>query len=162
LDTIKEAFDITLKIDLTFKGLVNTKARCSKCVRYGHYHYQCPSKSRHVSIVSSDVDDSKVVEDVHVLSKTISIIENILVGFNTLILDEGRVFYKGTSEVMDVIVESGTPLTVDVHVHDISNFVPELVESSTSSHISRYSFVTVLIEDEIDHKIVDSGVVTSI
>ena len=79
-----------------------------------------------------------------------------------MILDEGRVFYEGTSEVMDVIVESGTPLTVDVHVHDISNFVPELVESSTSSHISRYSFVTVLIEDEIDHKIVDSGVVTSI
>ena len=39
LDTIEEAFDIALKINLTFKTLVNAKARCSKCEGYGHYDY---------------------------------------------------------------------------------------------------------------------------
>ena len=40
--------------------------------------YQRPSKSRHVSIVSSDdVNDLKIVEDAHVPFKTISIIEDI-------------------------------------------------------------------------------------
>jgi len=58
--------------------LVNVKARCSKCEGYGHYDYQCPSENRHVKIVpSDDVDDSKVVEDIHILSKTASIIEDI-------------------------------------------------------------------------------------
>ena len=66
--------------------------------------------------------------------------------------------YEGTSEVVDAIVESGTPLTV---VHDTSDFVLELVQSSASSQISRYSFFTPLIKDEIDHKTVDSSVVTS-
>ena len=31
LDTVEEAFDVTLKMDLTLTRLVNTKARCSKC-----------------------------------------------------------------------------------------------------------------------------------
>jgi len=31
LDTIEKAFDVTLKIDLTFKRLVNVNVRCSKC-----------------------------------------------------------------------------------------------------------------------------------
>ena len=50
---------------------------------YGHYHYQCRSKSQHVSIVlNDDVDDSKLVENVHVPFKT-SIIEDVLVGSDT-------------------------------------------------------------------------------
>jgi len=57
-----------------------------------------------------------------------------------------------------VIVESGTPLTVDAHVHDTNDIAPELIEFS---QISRYSFVTLLIEDEIDHETVNSSVVTS-
>ena len=47
LDTAEEAFDVALKIDLTFKRLINVMARCSKCEGYEHYNYQCPSKSRH-------------------------------------------------------------------------------------------------------------------
>ena len=48
-----------------------------------------PSKSRHVSIVPSDiVDDSKVVEHVHVPSKTTIIIEDV-VGSDTPIINEG-------------------------------------------------------------------------
>ena len=63
-------------------------------------------KSRHVSIVSSDdVDDVKVVENVHVLSKTTNIIEDISVGSDTLI---SHASYEGTSEVVDAIVESDT------------------------------------------------------
>ena len=89
-------------------------------------------KSPHVSIVSTNVvDGSKVIEDVHVLSKTTSIIEDISVGLNTPILDEGHAFYEGTSEVVNVIVKYGILLTA--HVHDTSDVAPELVESSVSS-----------------------------
>jgi len=46
-----------------------TESSVLKCKGYGHYNYQCPSESRHVNIVPSDnVDDLKVVEDVHVNS----------------------------------------------------------------------------------------------
>jgi len=62
---------------------------------------------------------------------------------------------------MNVMVESGTPLTVDAHIHDTSHFASELVESSISSQISSYTFATPLIGDEIDHETLDSSVVTS-
>jgi len=118
-------------------------------------------KSRHVSIVSNnDIDDLKVVEDVHITSKTTSIIEDISVAFDILILDEGYTSYEGTSEVVDVIIGSGTPLTIDAQVYDNSDFAFELVEFSVSSQIFRYSFATPLIEDEIDYNTVDSSVIT--
>jgi len=44
LDIFEEAFDIVLKLDLTFKILVNAKARCSKCDRYGHYDISAPQR----------------------------------------------------------------------------------------------------------------------
>jgi len=81
----------------------------------------------------------------------------ISVGFDTPIFDESNASYDGTSEIVDVIVESCTPLTVDAHVHDTSNDTPELVKSSVSSQIFRYSFAMLLIEDET----VNSNVVTS-
>jgi len=52
LDTVEEALDVTSMIDLIFKRLVNDIARCSKHEGYGHYDYQYPSNSRHVSFVS--------------------------------------------------------------------------------------------------------------
>jgi len=52
---------------------------------------------------------------------------------DTPIVDEGHASYEGTSEIVDVIVESGTPLTVDTHVHDTNNVAHELVEYSVSS-----------------------------
>ena len=74
LDTIEDVFDVALRLNLTFKMLVNAKAWCSKCEGYGHYDYQCLSESQHVRIVSSDeVDVSKVIEEVHVPPKTITI-----------------------------------------------------------------------------------------
>jgi len=85
-------------------------------------------KEWNVSIVpSDDIDDSKVVDDVHVLSKTNSIIEDISVSADTPIIDEGHASFEGTSEVADAIVESGTPLNVDDHAHDTSDFAPKLV-----------------------------------
>jgi len=76
LDTIEEAFDVVLKIDLTFKMLVNARTRCSKCEEYEYYDYQYPLESQHVRTVpSDDVDDLKVVENVHVPPKTASIMK---------------------------------------------------------------------------------------
>ena len=109
---------------------------------YWHYEDQYPSK-----IPSDDADDSKVLEDVHVPSKTTSIIEDLSVGSDTPIHDEGHTSYEGTSEVVNVIVNFGTLLIVDAHVHDTSDSAYELVESSVSSQISKYSFITPLIKD---------------
>ena len=39
LDTVEEAFDVALRLDLTFITLVNTKAKCSKCKGYRQYDY---------------------------------------------------------------------------------------------------------------------------
>ena len=70
---IKEAFDVALRLDLTFNMLVNAKTRCSKCKRCGHYDYQCPLESQRVKTVPTDeVDDSKVVEDVQVPPRTVN------------------------------------------------------------------------------------------
>ena len=41
----------------------------------------------------------------------------------------------------------------------LCEFAPELAESSVSSQISRYSFVTPLIEDDIEHETVDLNVI---
>ena len=89
LDTVEEAFDVALRLDLTVKTLVNAKAKCYKCEGYGHYDYQCPSESQHVKIVSSDeVDVSKVIEENHVPSNIVSIIEDTAVDADTLVIDE--------------------------------------------------------------------------
>ena len=85
---------------------------------------------------------------------TTSIIEGISVDSDMLILDDDHASYEDTSEVMDVIVESGTPLIIDARVHDTSDSMPELVESSVSNQISKYSFVTFLVEYESDHETV--------
>ena len=70
LDTVEEAFDVALRLNLTFKTLVNAKTKCYKCEGYAHYNYQCPSESQHVRIVSSDeVDVSKVIEEVMFLPR---------------------------------------------------------------------------------------------
>jgi len=75
---------------------------------------------------SEDVDDSKVVEDVHVSFKTPSIMEDISVGFDIPIIDGDYASYEGDSEVVDVKIESGTLLDVNAHAHDINELVPKL------------------------------------
>ena len=109
LDIIEEASDVSLKLDLTFKIIVNTKGWCSKSKGYGHYDYQCPSESQHIRTVPIDnIDDSKVVEDVQVPPKTVSIIEDIVVDFDTPINDETQMSPDCASDDVDEIVESNT------------------------------------------------------
>ena len=58
---------------------------------------------------SNDVDDSKVVEDVHVPPKTASIIEDVSVGSDTPIINEAHVSFDSTSDDVNEIVESNIP-----------------------------------------------------
>ena len=52
-----------------FQKVINIKAWCFKCKGYKHYDYRYSSKSQHVRIMpSDDVDDSKIVDDVHIPS----------------------------------------------------------------------------------------------
>ena len=110
LDTIEEAFDVTLRLDLTFKTLVNVKARCSKCKRYEHYNYQCPSESQHVRTVPTDeVDDSKAVKVDQVSSKTINIIEDIAVDSVTQIISEIHMSSDSANDDVDEIIDPNIP-----------------------------------------------------
>jgi len=52
-------------------------------------------------VPSDDVDDSKVVENVHILSKTASIIEDIAVGSDTPIIDEIHMSSDSASDDVD-------------------------------------------------------------
>jgi len=110
LDMVEEAFDVALRLDLTFKTLVNAKAKCFKCEGYGHFDYQCPSESQHVKTVPIyDVDDSQVIEEFHVPVKTLSIIEDTSVCAHTLVNDEIYMYSDSASDDVDEIVESNTP-----------------------------------------------------
>ena len=78
---------------------------------YEHYDYQCPSESQHVRTVPTDeVDDSKVVEDVQVSSKTLNIIEDIAVdSVTTQIIDESHMSSDSANDDVDEIVEPHIP-----------------------------------------------------
>ena len=54
---------------------------------------------------SDDVDDSRVVGDIYIPSKIISVVDDTLVDFSTLILNEVHVSSESTSDIMDVLVE---------------------------------------------------------
>ena len=60
---------------------------------------------------SDDTDDSKVIEDVHVPFKTASIIEDISVGSDTLIINKVHMSSDDTSDDVNKLVEPNT-LTV--------------------------------------------------
>jgi len=116
LDTIEKAFDVALKLDLTRKMLANAKVWCSKCEGYEHYNYQCPSECQHIRTVSNnDVDNSKVIEDVHVPIKIASIIKDITVDFGTEIFDEIHVSFDSIGDDVNEIVESNIPQCLGNH-----------------------------------------------
>ena len=102
--SFEETFNVAVKIDLTFKTLVNVKVRCFKCEGYRNYGYQCPSESQHVR-----TDGSKVVEDVHIPPKTASIIEDLSSGSGAPIFDEANVSSDSTSDDVSEVVESNIP-----------------------------------------------------
>jgi len=93
------------------------------------------SKSQHVNIVlCDDVDDSKVVEDVCVPSEI-------------------------TSDVVNALVESSTPIPSDIYVHedDTSESEYVLVESSM---LIQVALATPMIGNKIKHEIIATSVVT--
>jgi len=139
LDTVEEVFDIALRLDLTFKTLVNAKARCSKCERYGYYNYQCLSESKHVRIVSSDeVDISKVIEEVHVPSKTVSIIEDTTVGVDTLVIDEIHMSDSASDDVNEIV----EPTTLHLPVTYIDNITRSLAFYNDTHKFAAYLYST--------------------
>jgi len=60
-------------------------------------------------VPTDDVDDSKVIEEVHIPSKTLNIIENISVYADTLVNDEIHMSSDSASDDVDETVESNTP-----------------------------------------------------
>ena len=58
---------------------------------------------------SDNADDSKVVEDVNILSEITSIVEDTLVDSGTLIIDEVHVYSDSTKDDVDGILECNIP-----------------------------------------------------
>ena len=95
-----------------------------------------PSKSLHIDIVRiDDINDSRIVEGVHILSEV-------------------------TSDVVDELIKFSTPTLNEIYVHEesVSDVHDVLVESSTPSHNVRCSLSTSIIEEEIEHAIVTISV----
>ena len=115
VDSVKEAFHLALELELAFKGIFIFKAKeqCFKCEAYRYYDYQCPSTSRHVKIVpSDDVVDSKVVENVYILSESTSVVKDTLLDSDTLIFYEVHAFSENTSDSEHELVESSVPVQI--------------------------------------------------
>ena len=98
------------------------------------------------SVPNDDVRDSRVVENVHILLKTTSIIENISVNSDTSILGHGHASYAGTSEVENAIVKSGTVLIDDAHVHDNSD--SKVITFSEPSEPPRDDYIFMVVPTE--------------
>jgi len=149
LDTVEEAFYVALRLDLAFKTLVNAKARCSKCEGYEHYDYQCPSESQHVRIVSSDeVDVSKVIEEVHVPSNIVSIIEDTAVDADTLVIDEIHMSDSVSDDVNEIVEHTILHLPV-AYIDDITR--PIAICNDTHKFVA-YPYST-LQEFTVDNKV---------
>ena len=82
----------------------------SKCGEFKHYDYQCPSESQHTNNVQiDDIDNSRIVEDVHIHSEVTSDVVDDLIKYNTPTLDEIHVHEESISEDQDALVESSKP-----------------------------------------------------
>ena len=106
-----------------------------KCGEFGHYDYQCSSKSQHTDDVQiDDIDNSRIVEDVHIHSVVTNNVDE-LVKTSTPARDETHV-HESISDVQNALVKSSTPALDETHVHEesISDVHDALVESSTPSH----------------------------
>jgi len=97
-------------------------------------------------VSSDDINDSKIVEDVHVPSKTANIFEDISVGSNTPIIDKINMSSDDTSDDVDEIVEPNAP-TVSSKSFEFSyveySFMIVPIDSSSSELVSlrHYTFI---------------------
>jgi len=70
------------------------------------------------SVPNNTVDDSKIVDDLYVSPEDISIIDPTVVESCTPIFDEACEFSEGTSDDVDMRVESSTLIPTDIHTRD--------------------------------------------
>ena len=92
--------------------LTSASRKSSKCGKYEHYDYECPSKSQHTNDVQIDcIDNSRIIEGVHSPSEVTSDVDD-LIEFSTLTLDEIHVYEENISNVQDALVESSSPICV--------------------------------------------------
>ena len=103
---------------------------------------------------SDDVDDSRTVEVVYVLSESTNVVKDTLVVSSTSILNEIHISSESISDVIDALVGSSTPITNDIYVHKKDTSDPEhvLVESSIPVQVTKYSLATPMIVDGIEYE----------
>jgi len=99
--------------------------------------FSAPQRVYLLIVRIDDIDDLRIVKDVHILSEV-------------------------TSDVNELI-KSSTPALDEIYVHEesISDVQDALVESSTPSHNIRCSLSIPMIEEEIKHEIIVTSVDTS-
>ena len=68
---------------------------------------------------TNDINDSRIVEDIHILSEITSDVDE-LVKSSTPILDETHVHEESISDVHDLLVKSSTPTLDETHAHEES------------------------------------------
>jgi len=101
-------------------------------------------------VPSDDVDDSKVIEDVHIHSEISSVVEDPLVNPGTPIIDEKHVSFARTSDVVNVLMESSIRITNETNVYENDQEIQETeIESivatpSMSSSSESIEFLVIL------------------
>ena len=123
-----------------------------------------PSKSRHTDNVQiDDIDNSRIVEDVHMPFEVINDVVDDLVKSSAPAFDETHVHEERNNDIRYALVESSTsiPNDIDVLEDDTSDFEHVLVEFNMPVQVAKYSLVIPMIEDGIKHETVDTSIVTS-
>ena len=97
---------------------------------------------------SDEVDVSKVIEEVHVPSNTVSIIEDTTVGADTLVIDEIHMS-NSDSDDMNEIVE---PTTLHLHVTYIDDITRSFAFYNHTHKFVAYMY-SILQEFAVDNKV---------
>ena len=89
---------------------------------------------------SDDVDDSKVVEDVHVYSESFSTIQDTSIDPCPPILNEILMSSTGTSDIVDALVDSNTLIPNEIYIHEKNQESQEIEIESIIATPSMSSF----------------------
>ena len=110
-----------------------------------------------------DIDNSRIVEDVHMPFEVINDVVDDLVKSSAPAFDETHVHEERNNDIRYALVESSTsiPNDIDVSKYDTSNLEYILVEYSMSVQVARYSLALSMIEVGIELGIIDISFVTS-
>ena len=105
-----------------------------------------------------DIDNSKIIEDIHIHFEVTSDVVEELIKTSTSTLDETHIHEENISDIQDALVESTTLIHDDIDVSEDNTSDSEhvLVQSSVSVQVARCSLAIPIIEDEIEHETVDT------